>query len=99
MHCWLETGSTHQIRVHFSNLGHHLIGDKLYSKPRSKRKFLNKNNQKIYSSLKLFPRQALHAHSLSFDHPRNNKRWSFEVKPPIEIQNLIENVNYAIDNV
>ena len=60
---------------------------------------LNKNNQEIYSSLKLFPRQALHAHSLSFDHPRNNKRLSFEVKPPIDIQNLLENLNDAIDKV
>ena len=97
--CKLETGRTHQIRVHFSNLGNHLIGDKLYSKPRSKKKFLNKNNQEIYSSLKLFPRQALHAHSLSFDHPRNKKRLSFEVKPPIDIQNLLENLNNAIDKV
>ena len=97
--CKLETGRTHQIRVHFSNLGNHLIGDKLYSKPRSKKKFLNKNNQEIYASLKLFPRQALHAHSLSFDHPRNNKRLSFEVKPPIDIQNLLENLNNAIDKV
>ena len=97
--CKLETGRTHQIRVHFSNLGNHLIGDKLYSKPRSKKKFLNKNNEEIYSSLKLFPRQALHAHSLSFDHPRNNKRLSFEVNPPIDIQNLLENLNNAIDKV
>ena len=97
--CKLETGRTHQIRVHFSNLGNHLIGDKLYSKPRSKKRFLNKNNQEIYSSLKLFPRQALHAHSLSFDHPRNKKRLSFEVKPPIDIQNLLENLNNAIDKV
>ena len=97
--CKLETGRTHQIRVHFSNLGNHLIGDKLYSKPRSEKKFLNKNNQEIYSSLKLFPRQALHAHSLSFDHPRNNKRLSFKVKPPIDIQNLLENLNNAIDKV
>ena len=97
--CKLETGRTHQIRVHFSNLGNHLIGDKLYSKPRSKKKFLNKNNQEIYSSLKLFPRQALHAHSLSFDHPRNNKRLSFEVKPPNDIQNLLENLNRAIDKI
>ena len=97
--CKLETGRTHQIRVHFSNLGNHLIGDKLYSKPRSKKKFLNKNNQEIYSSLNLFPRQALHAHSLSFDHPRNNKRLSFEVNPPIDIQNLLENLNNAIDKV
>ena len=97
--CKLETGRTHQIRVHFSNLGNHLIGDKLYSKPRSKRKFLNKNNQEIYDSLKSFPRQALHAHSLSFDHPRNKKRLSFEVNPPIDIQNLLENLNNAIDKV
>ena len=97
--CKLETGRTHQIRVHFSNLGNHLIGDKLYSKPRSKRKFLNKNNQEIYASLKLFPRQALHAYSLSFDHPRNKKRLSFEVNPPIDIRNLLENLNNAIDKV
>ena len=97
--CKLETGRTHQIRVHFSNLGNHLIGDKLYSKPKSKRKFLNKNNQEIYASLKSFPRQALHAHSLSFDHPRNKKRLSFEVNPPIDIRNLLENLNNAIDKV
>ena len=95
--CKLETGRTHQIRVHFSNLGNNLIGDKLYSKPRSKKKFLNKNNQEIYALLKLFPRQALHAYSLSFEHPRNKKRLSFEVNPAIDMQNLLESLNKAID--
>ena len=97
--CKLETGRTHQIRVHFSNLGNHLIGDRLYSKPRSKKQFLNKNNQEIYEALKLFPRQALHAHSLSFEHPRNKKRLNFEVNPPNDIQNLLKNLTRAIDKI
>ena len=51
------------------------------------------------NSFKIIERQALHAKSLSFDHPRNKKRLSFEVKPPIDIQNLLENLNNAIDKV
>ena len=87
--CKLETGRTHQIRVHFSNLGNHLVGDKVYSNPKTKKRFLLKTNQEMYNLLKLFPRQALHANHLSLDHPKTKKRLSFDVQIPDDIKNLI----------
>ena len=62
----LHTGRTHQIRVHMQNIGFPLIGDKLYG---INKKANDMSNEKI----KLFPRQALHAESLSFKHPIINK--------------------------
>ena len=53
--CNLKTGRTHQIRVQFANNGNHLIGDKVYYNPKTKKRYLNKNNQNIFNLLKIFP--------------------------------------------
>ena len=89
--CNLKTGRTHQIRVQFANNGNHLIGDKVYYNPKTKKRYLNKKNQNIFNLLKSFPRQALHAKHLSFYHPTTNKKISFESELPDDINNLISN--------
>ena len=67
--CQLETGRTHQIRVHMSSIGHSLIGDKIYGgfpKTSKKQTFIEQN---IISQCKISSRQALHSKTLSFQHP------------------------------
>ena len=87
--CNLKTGRTHQIRVQFANNGNHLIGDKVYYNPKTKKRYLNKKNQNIFNLLKSFPRQALHAKHLSFFHPTTNEKMSFESELPDDINSLI----------
>ena len=69
--CNLETGRTHQIRVHMSSLGCNLIGDQLYVK--SKKTLAKGIDQDIKKYVNDFPRQALHATTLGFKHPRSNE--------------------------
>lgn len=85
--CNLETGRTHQIRVHLSSIGHALIGDKVYVKNK-------KSEQAVFEKLKCcinsFPRQALHAKSLGFIHPRTGEQMSFNSELPEDMQTLLE---------
>ena len=86
--CVLETGRTHQIRVHMTSIGHSLIGDSVYGMvPKS-----------APSQLRFFPRQALHACFLGFIHPRTEKFLSFEVPLPKDMADLKELLekNYKI---
>ena len=69
--CKLETGRTHQIRVHLARLGHGVIGDPLYGKPRA-------GDDLLVRLLRRFPRQALHAAVLGFQHPVTQKVLRFE---------------------
>ena len=77
--------------MQFANNGNHLIGDKVYNNPKTKKRYLNKNNQNIFNLLQSFPRQALHAKHLSFLHPITNKKLSFESELPEDISKLIDN--------
>ena len=81
----LETGRTHQIRVHFSHLRHPIVGDTLYGgeTPRGKGMTVAQRQQLA------FPRQALHACELELDHPVTGERLSFAAKPPKDMQTLI----------
>lgn len=83
--CNLETGRTHQIRVHMSSIGCSLIGDKVYVKN-------HKSSLKIPTLIKdyvnTFPRQALHAATLGFIHPRSKKKLSFSAPCPADFQEL-----------
>lgn len=88
--CNLETGRTHQIRVHMSGLGCHLIGDKLYVKS-------GKTGLGIPAGIKdyvlSFPRQALHAATLGFIHPRTGNLMNFSAPFPDDFQQLLEKLN------
>lgn len=78
LRCRLETGRTHQIRVHMQSLGHPLVGDPVYGKRRSAERLLDE-----------FPRQALHAERLAFIHPVTGEAVAFETPAPADMQNLL----------
>ncbi len=74
----IETGRTHQIRVHFQHIKHPILGDKLYS-----------NSKGINQIIKKFPRQALHAKELIFTHPITGNQAHFISDLPTDLQNLL----------
>ncbi len=82
LECRLETGRTHQIRVHLSHVGHALVGDPTYSKRRQ----LKGDAGPI---AKAFPRQALHAQTLGFVHPVTEETMTFEAPMPQDMVDLI----------
>jgi 23S rRNA pseudouridine1911/1915/1917 synthase len=85
--CKLETGRTHQIRVHLSSRGFPIIGDPLYGKfPRSLLKALS---NPLKDALKQFKRQALHAFELGFYHPGRGEILDFSHPPPEDFKNLL----------
>jgi 23S rRNA pseudouridine1911/1915/1917 synthase len=85
--CNLETGRTHQIRVHLSSIGCHLVGDDVYEKPKKSNVLLPNDIKKYVNS---FPRQALHAYSLGFIHPRTKEFLSFCADFPSDLKELVE---------
>jgi 23S rRNA pseudouridine1911/1915/1917 synthase len=84
--CWLETGRTHQIRVHLSYAGHGLVGDQTYG---GKRRLAEKVLGVGAELGNAFPRQALHAASLGFDHPVTGERLEFAAPLPGDMSGLI----------
>ena len=83
--CRLETGRTHQVRVHMTHLGHPLIGDPVYSRER-------KGFKSILETLG-FRRQALHAKQLGFIHPVTGQKLSFDSALPIDMQELLSELH------
>ncbi|HFL3544678.1 TPA: RluA family pseudouridine synthase, partial [Clostridioides difficile] len=69
----LETGRTHQIRVHMAHIGHGIIGDELYG----------------YVDEELINRQALHAYKLEFEQPRTKEKLKFKADIPEDMKELI----------
>jgi len=89
--CKLETGRTHQIRVHFSHIKHPLFNDEEYGGDRIiKGTTFTKYQQFIKNCFKILPRQALHAKSLAFNHPVTGKRLSFDSELPDDMVQVIE---------
>ncbi|UPG89345.1 23S rRNA pseudouridine(1911/1915/1917) synthase RluD [Luteibacter aegosomaticola] len=87
LQCQLETGRTHQIRVHMAHIGHPLVGDQLYGNglrlPRSA-------SQELIDALRGFRRQALHAEKLAFEHPVTGEYLEFSSPRPADQEALIE---------
>jgi 23S rRNA pseudouridine1911/1915/1917 synthase len=75
LECRLETGRTHQIRVHLGAIGHPVVGDPRYRGARASF---------------AVPRMFLHAHALAFDHPRTHERVSFESPLPADLQGVLD---------
>lgn len=89
--CKLETGRTHQIRVHFSSIGHPLFNDERYGGSEIRKGTIYaKYRQFIENCFKLCPRQALHAKTLGFVHPRTRKWIQFDSQMPDDMTALIE---------
>lgn len=89
--CRLETGRTHQIRVHMAWKGHPLFNDEEYGGHRIlKGTTFTKYQQFVRNCLDLLPRQALHARTLAFDHPVTGRRLSFESPLPQDMVAVIE---------
>jgi 23S rRNA pseudouridine1911/1915/1917 synthase len=84
--CWLETGRTHQIRVHMAYAGHGLIGDPTYG---GTRKLAPKTFGAAADLAASFPRQALHAATLGFDHPVTGERLDFASPLPADFTALL----------
>ncbi len=85
--CWLETGRTHQIRVHMAHAGHGLIGDQTYG---GRRKVNTKAlSEAARGAVADFPRQALHAAVLGFEHPVRGETLRFEAPMPEDMAGLL----------
>ena len=85
--CWLETGRTHQIRVHMAHCGHALIGDPVYG---GRRKLSPKAiGEAGVAAVASFPRQALHAATLGFEHPVSGAVLQFEAEIPQDMRDLL----------
>lgn len=92
--CRLETGRTHQIRVHMAHLGYPLIGDSLYGGQRAATSELGERAREAIAS---YPYPALHAASLGFRHPRSGEWMRFGRPPPVAFRRLAEFIGLQSD--
>jgi 23S rRNA pseudouridine1911/1915/1917 synthase len=89
--CKLETGRTHQIRVHFKHIGHPLFNDETYGGDKIlKGTNYHKYKQFVENCFQIIPRHALHAKSLGFIHPVTKKEMFFDSELPLDMLQVIE---------
>jgi len=93
LRCRLETGRTHQIRVHLAYLGHPLVGDVVYTKG------AQRCPVELRDLLYGFPRQALHATRLALDHPVSGERMEWEVDLPEDMETLLQQIEEVVDGM
>lgn len=97
--CRLETGRTHQIRVHMKSIGHPLFADEKYGGTEILKGLpTQKYKQYIQNCFALCPRQVLHAKTLGFTHPRTGKRMFFDSPLPEDMSNLLEKWRNYVPN-
>lgn len=89
--CQLETGRTHQIRVHMAYVKHPLIGDPVYA---GRFKMPAGATEALREALRTFPRQALHARRLRFDHPETGEQVNCQADLPEDMVQLLEHLRY-----
>jgi 23S rRNA pseudouridine1911/1915/1917 synthase len=85
--CRLETGRTHQVRVHMAHSGYPLVGDPLYSRRNNPQKNFS---EQAKAAIAAFKRQALHAYVIGFIHPVTKETLTFEIELPNDIKQLIK---------
>ena len=90
LECRLETGRTHQIRVHLAHIGCPLLGDPLYGKQRAFLTSKSPGELAVKDAMSTFKRQALHATSLGFKHPTTKEFMEFETPLAPEMAALVE---------
>ncbi|MFQ6096635.1 MAG: pseudouridine synthase, partial [Armatimonadota bacterium] len=83
----LDTGRTHQIRVHFAHIGHPVVGDPTYGGKRLRSRELPAT---VREAIEALPGQALHAVSLSLRHPRTDAEMTFTAEPPPHFEALLQ---------
>ena len=99
--CKLETGRTHQIRVHMKHFGHPLFNDNEYGGDKILRgTTFSKYKQFVNNCFKILPRQALHAIKLSFIHPVNNNIIELQTEMPTDLKEVVDKWrNYSVVNM
>ena len=94
--CTLETGRTHQIRVHMAHIGHGVIGDPIYGKAPRAGQMPDTVARTALNQLRAFDRQALHAVHLGFAHPITGEAMAFDVPPPDDMADLLGLMEKAV---
>jgi 23S rRNA pseudouridine1911/1915/1917 synthase len=95
--CKLETGRTHQIRVHMKHIGHPLFGDPEYGGDKIlKGTAFTKYRQFVENCFKICPRQALHAKTLGFEHPKTGEWKQFNSELPDDMQEVLQKWEHYI---
>jgi 23S rRNA pseudouridine1911/1915/1917 synthase len=93
----IETGRTHQIRVHMSSLGHPVVGDALYGAPGELRSQSNKRRAAGMPAILTLNRNFLHSAVLELEHPRSKEKLKFSRPLPIDLQGLLASLETAPD--